>query len=55
MTSATMTGPIVGSKPPGLRAGRILLYAALTIGVSSGSVTRQKRCQALAPSIVADS
>jgi multiple sugar transport system permease protein len=32
MTSATMTGPIVGSKPPGLRAGRILLYVALSLG-----------------------
>ncbi|WBQ05080.1 carbohydrate ABC transporter permease [Kribbella sp. CA-293567] len=32
MTSATMTGPIVGSKPPGLRPGRVLLYVALTLG-----------------------
>ncbi len=32
MTSATMTGPIVGSKPPGLRIGRVLLYVALSIG-----------------------
>ncbi|MEV8377028.1 carbohydrate ABC transporter permease [Kribbella sp. NPDC056861] len=32
MTSATMTGPIVGSKPPAERAGRILLYVALSLG-----------------------
>lgn len=32
MTSATVTGPIVGSKAPGLRVGRILLYTALSIG-----------------------
>ncbi|WP_239062963.1 carbohydrate ABC transporter permease [Streptomyces sp. SID13031] len=32
MTSATMTGPIVGSKPPGLRIGRVVLYVALSIG-----------------------
>ncbi|NEA35430.1 carbohydrate ABC transporter permease [Streptomyces sp. SID13031] len=27
-----MTGPIVGSKPPGLRIGRVVLYVALSIG-----------------------
>ncbi|MDX6280931.1 MAG: multiple sugar transport system permease protein, partial [Kribbellaceae bacterium] len=32
MTSATLTGPIVGTKPPGLRPGRVLLYVALSIG-----------------------
>ncbi|MEV6411899.1 carbohydrate ABC transporter permease [Kribbella sp. NPDC051718] len=32
MTSATLTGPVVGTKPPGLRPGRVLLYVALSIG-----------------------
>lgn len=32
MTSATITGPIVGQKPAGIRVGRILLYVALSIG-----------------------
>ncbi|QNE20174.1 carbohydrate ABC transporter permease [Kribbella qitaiheensis] len=32
MTSATVTGPIVGSKGAGLRPGRILLYVVLGIG-----------------------
>jgi multiple sugar transport system permease protein len=32
MTSATLTGPIVGTKPPGPRPGRVLLYVALSIG-----------------------
>ncbi|WP_026163022.1 carbohydrate ABC transporter permease [Kribbella catacumbae] len=32
MTSATVTGPIAGSKAPGLRVGRVLLYVALCLG-----------------------
>jgi multiple sugar transport system permease protein len=32
MTSATMTGPVVGTKQPGLRPGRVLLYVALSLG-----------------------
>ncbi|MFI5710690.1 carbohydrate ABC transporter permease [Kribbella sp. NPDC051620] len=32
MTSATLTGPVVGTKPPGLRPGRVLLYVALSLG-----------------------
>jgi multiple sugar transport system permease protein len=32
MTSATVTGPIAGTKAPGLRVGRVLLYVALCLG-----------------------
>lgn len=32
MTSVTITGPVVASKPSGVRPGRILLYVALSIG-----------------------
>lgn len=32
MTSATVTGPIVGSKATGIKPGRILLYVVLSVG-----------------------
>jgi multiple sugar transport system permease protein len=32
MTSATITGPVAGQKPSGVRVGRILLYVALSVG-----------------------
>ena len=32
MTSATITGPVAGEKPSGIRVGRILLYVVLSLG-----------------------